>query len=252
MILVSTLRGVVPCITCALVCLPAMGGSQTYKGSSPHTWVAEKWRTKGGAYAQVQQEIDSALARGKDPMSIFSSAKAAAGRTVDAKAQFRYAYSFYKAGMAKPTLYDGSELTRVLQRFEVPPNPKVYEYTRIRFLLSCSSFPDRAYMPLGEALLKEDPRDTAVMYQLSKVYWPSKSQAERKRALELANGVIKLEPKEHKGYIALASVYYRAWRTTKSRSDAHASIANYKKYLQLYPDSPYRDRVEKLIQRMRA
>ncbi|RYZ92627.1 MAG: hypothetical protein EOP06_03705 [Proteobacteria bacterium] len=132
------------------------------------------------------------------------------------------------------------------------PSPRVYNWTRLRFLVDARNFPDTLLRPVGERLVQRDPKDYEVKYRLIDTFNPGESKAEKKQALIYAHDLIRLNPKRASGYSALGGVYYRDWLLNKNRTDAGNAIAAYQRYLKIAPpNEPFRRQVTLLIALMR-
>ena len=128
-----------------------------------------------------------------------------------------------------------------------------YEFARIHFLIAATNYPSHALKDLGERLLKHNPSDILVEWQMGSILQPSMIPAERQLALNYAHDLIRRSPNNPDYYTNLAGTYYDIWLGTKKASDGEKAAAAYRVYLNMAPkDDPFRKRAQNIIDGMPA
>ncbi|MBN9502818.1 MAG: hypothetical protein BGO01_12430 [Armatimonadetes bacterium 55-13] len=106
-----------------------------------------------------------------------------------------------------------------------------YEVARLRFLFTYRSL-EYNQIPLGEDLLKIDPKDTEVMWALSVLYSHQgpRNVWKPERGVELAEAACKLYP-SLRTFARVGDAYVTLFGKTNKDSDAQSSARFYKQYL---------------------
>ncbi len=118
------------------------------------------------------------------------------------------------------------------------PIPAVYDYVRLRFILQQMVSIEKSLRPLGERLLKVNPSDVGVKYQLARMIDPSSSPRDRQISIKYAAEMVKDKPNSASVWASYGATYYIIWLMTKSKLDSQKSIHGYRKYLSLAGKNP--------------
>ncbi len=224
----------------------------TSKGRAP-LWTEEVWTGNEAPYTKIRLEIENLNnANQKLPAMIEETGDKAQKDVNNSLLGYRWAYLCYKA--ATLDLKEGeSQLPLASRAISISVSPKVYEYSRLRFLINVRSFPSSQFRSLGERLVKRDPNDYDVKFYMLKLLTPGLSTEDKKLAVGYAQDLIRMWPNSTSAHSGLGGVYYRSWLVSKSKSDADNAIQAYEKYLQIAPPNhEFRKQAQSLIAKMRT
>ena len=172
-------------------------------------------------------------------------------RPIDPLLAFRWGTYFYTRMQKEQVPRADQERELMLSRIMRIPYVSNYPNARLRFLLESSSFATPVLVPWGDRLLARNPNDVFTLYAQSKNLGGAKELAEVRRGLVLAERYAKLRKNPGSGQVAVASAHYMIWLRTKERSEAEASIAAYRRYLEIgKPGADIQTRVARLIRKM--
>lgn len=205
------------------------------------TWTKEKWDGDEKPYKKARLEIDRAIQEGRDLDTLLEKYKKNASKNAtDPLLQFRWAYSAYKSA-AKAGNNAAAKLQGVEFALKRANSPQTYEYARLRFLVVARTTPYHRLKEVGERLLKRNSKDDEVKFYLVSVLDPGLYASEKAQALQLAQELIRSQPKRPSSYSVLANTYLAIWSKSKSPDDAHKAISAYRQFLQVAPkDHPFR------------
>lgn len=120
--------------------------------------------------------------------------------------------------------------------------PKAYDYTRLRFLITTENAmtmgkyaSDARLKSLGKRLLEIQPKDEFVSYWVRQLKSNNPSLEDKIENLRYAEKLVKAKPRDANARGELAGSYLDLWMVTKRRSHATMAVAQYKKWLQLAP-----------------
>lgn len=122
--------------------------------------------------------------------------------------------------------------------------PKTYSYERLAFLCATWGWPDPNLKLTGIRLLKHDPNDYWVEFNLILVVATNSNEADRAYAIKMADKFLSKYPSMPIGYFALAYAYQLKYANdllvykNNSFSEGNNAIINYQKYLSLSPTNP--------------
>lgn len=166
---------------------------------------------------------------------------------------FEYVYSTYRAAQLSSAFGNGGELVEAEQALDLVLPTHTYEFARLHFLIAAKNHPSHALKALGERLLKHNPDDVLVKWQMGSILQPSTVPAERQQALNYADDLIHRSPGNPDYYANLAGTYYDIWLGTKKPSDGEKAAATYRTYLNISAkDAPFRKRAQSIIDGMPA
>jgi len=207
---------------------------------TPQAWLTRPWTGDDKPYRAIREHIEAAVAHGEAPKAIAQRYQVPAQRNrLDAQAQFAWAYSAHKVFLANPAVFADASALDALSTTGVED---VYEYTRLRFMLTQEINPNtnNLYLKnLGERLLKRDPDDKRVRQDL--VYALCTDKRGLSDALRIAQEGVRRHPEDAKLHATVASAYQSIFDWSRARDSVARdnAVAEYKKYLQLAPQSDY-------------
>lgn len=210
----------------------------THTPWSPQAWLTRPWIGDDKPYRVIRERVEAAVAQGESPQALMQRYKVPAQTNrLDAQAQFAWAYSAHEALLAHTVDFANASALDALSTTGVED---VYEYTRLRFMLTQEANPnsDNLYLKsLGERLLKRNPDDKRVRQDL--VYALCTNRRGVGEALHIAHEGVQRHPEDAKMHATLASAYDSMFNWSRGRDIAARSkaIAEYKKYLQLAPQN---------------
>ena len=229
-------------------------------GPTQWNWATEKWDGNEKKYRDMRLAIDQKIKQGANPVELARQYQKQARSWTDAPGQYRWAYAAYKAAEArgfpeKDETLKGISMEDIRQALDKAADEETssrnYEYARLRFLSFARVWPESRLTPMGERLLKRNPKDFEVRFQQLRLLAPGVREGERAEALSHVNWVFKNMPNDPIGHYLLGSVYSRIRMSTWSQADADKAIAAYQKFLQIAPSNekyrPYRQKAEKEI-----
>lgn len=219
------------------ICL-SQAVSRSYSPSAVQTtgssWLSEPWTGDNRPYNSLRLKLKQQLLSGANPDDLLKQCRITAQSHIfDPLAQFKWAYVALIAANT-PSGYDLKKLNGVREALSRIPSPHVPEYTRVQFLVECRVNSSRGLAGVGERLLRYDPKDLAVKYDLIDAY-DATNPVEKKKAVVLAKQIIQQHPEKPSYYTKLGGVYWAAWNQGKSPKDADYALIAYRKYLAKAP-----------------
>lgn len=211
-------------------------------------WGEEVWSGNAGPYKAIEAEIDKKIASGMSAKALADTYRKTAEEDVDSPlSQFRWAYAQRKAVLGAKH-FDSGQLIPVRDALDKANSPHVYEYTRLHFLIESELFPGQELLSAGKRLVKHNPNDEDVKYQVIHLLGSSRDIADKKQAVLLAQEMTASHPENADYHGNLGGVYLDMWFRTKSPKYASLATNQYHKYLSLAPpDAEYRKTVERLL-----
>lgn len=238
----------------ALLPLPAASQAQNNQGfggpgskTEEDSWMEMPFSGDDRPYTRSRLDIENAFEQGAEPNKLVQKYRNLARQNPnDLKAQFRWAYASYQAVKAKTILsHDLSSAIRKLQSFKPP---YTYECARLRFILEARVSPRQKLKLLGERLLRKNPNDFDVKYNLIKVIEPTASSWDKQKAVLYCQQLIKSFPKKNSPYAMLGFVYFRSWLKAKNKADAQEAISAYREYVRRVPaNDSFRKQAQSII-----
>ncbi len=218
-------------------------------------WTKEKWGGDDKPYLRIRKDI-SALADAKklNDTELMRLKKASWANLNDPVARFKWAYYAYCYALLQPDISEGSgKLAGVEQAFRFEKSPGSYQYTRLRFLvLSYLTQSGPELNQLGERLLKRDPKDVSVKY-VEVTHLRNGDAKDQQRALQYAEQLIALNPKEGAYYALLGATHTMLLYSENPHASAKSAIANYQRYISLSkPTGKELARVEETIKELQS
>ncbi len=214
-----------------------------------YDWKSSPWTGDEKPYKSIRQSIDKMIAQGNNPRDLELRYRKPADKDFyNPQTQFRWAYAAYRAMKADPKAeyaYNGELLYRTIRAMDGTLKAHTYEWTRLRFLLGILDSSTKGFIPVGDRLLKYDPKDIEVKYQFLTVLGFSRDVKNIKRAVAIAQNMLREHPKSARYHSSLAGAYVNLWRAGGSVESGDQAIAEYKTYLQLAPlTEPFRKDAE--------
>ena len=162
----------------------------------------------------------------------------------DPKLQYRWvmcAYMLYDRNAEnQPGKRVESSLWKWRNALSFAVQPKAYDYTRLRFLITTENAmtmgkygSDERLKSLGKRLLKIQSKDEFVFYWQRQLLSRSSSSQDKLDNLHYAQMSVKSKPKDANAQGELAGSYRDLWMVTKRRSHANTAVAQYQKWLQM-------------------
>ena len=220
-------------------------------------WIIEMWTGKDAQYRQIRNNIDQRMARGEDVALIAYNLRKQLRHPLDTKEQFRWAYAAYQTVKhEKDTNPDQTigDIVLALRNADHMNPPRSYEYSRLRYLAMVRAFPEYMLKPMGERLLKRNPKDYDVMFCQVVVLEPGVNKVDEATSLAYTRTLIKVQPNTPRPYRLLGDVYYKMWlnRVLHHSADEpvvfNKALAAYNKALQVArPNDPFREKVKASI-----
>lgn len=229
---------------CFWLCWAGAASGQAYLPPHPHwspqSWMMQPWTGDDKPYRLIREAIQKAIAQGKPPEALVQQYRTKARNNPSSpEAQFAWAYATHELFI---THHNGPPDFLALKALSETGVENVYEYTRLRFLLTQEAVPNAnqtGLKTLGERLLSKNPEDHIVRTNL--IYALSSSRESLPDALRLAEAWVKRYPNKSVPHAALAAVNQTIWNFSqrKNRAAIDKAIAEYYEYLRLAPANHY-------------
>ncbi len=210
-------------------------------------WATEKWTASDTPYLQIRHEVDKALAEKKlTPALLEKHRKTSQESPNDLHALFRWGYTLLKAPYAGIDLGDIAfrTYTPIVQAMDKAPAPRSYQFARLRFLLMTLRYNHAELRDVGLRLLRRDPKDYHVKFLVVQHLSGSRSAAQRQQALELAQEMVREQPKRASAHSILGYVFQRRLFLFGDLSAADKAIAGYQRFLELAPANQQKERAQ--------
>jgi len=227
-----------------LVCAFAFAGFQSQK--PPHLlglfpgksiaesqWTEVKWTTDGDKPFRVERDnLEGIFADGRPHPDLVSKLESASQQMPRNQFKlFQWCYATYLMARNDISSRPSALLSKSLSAAKPPYS---YEFLRMRFLVVCKVYyaADDYVVALGERLAKADPKDIAVLHELSRNMLVSIPEA-RKKAFAYANRLRVIDPSRPEAYSDVAAVYYNVWMLSdaKDTESGHKVIYWLNEYL---------------------
>ena len=243
---------------CLIVCLSLLLVVSEVGRVAPQTymeqmrWGLVSWKGDNRPYHQIRTNIDRLVAQGKKPAYLLPNAYRLAQQDLrNPKAKFTWIYTAYQT-MRQNRPVNPQKVQALLDAMNEDGSPQVYDWTRLQFLLHIENYtsPD-ILIPIGERLLRHDPKDYFVKYALTVPLGESQQPMNNQRAIEYAQDLIRMNPKSSQYRSGLGQAYYSIWRRTRNSLHRQRAIAEYQMFLKLAPQDDYlRPDVKRVIARL--
>lgn len=206
-----------------------------YAQRHDYDWTQETWTADDQPYLLIQANIDKNITNGQNPDDLLMQCrKEALADPNNTKALFRWAYAAYRAAsqveLAPSQVYLRFETPGSIysvQTFMMKNYAPSYHYTRLLFLLLNSDNVDSRTGELGQRLLKRNPDDKEVRYDMLVFKsWDSRPQVRRQAEQEAEHLA---QQGSLGGYWVLADMYLRMLNVSRTQFPNAAStqtIAN--------------------------
>ena len=122
------------------------------------------------------------------------------------------------------------EMREAIRNVAQMPIPAVYDYVRLRFIIQQMVQRDESLRLLGERLLKMNPHDFGVEYQLARMTDPSKSTKDRELSINYIEDLVKVNPDRSSAWAIYSHSYHTIWIVTHSLEYLKKSVYGFKKY----------------------
>lgn len=196
-------------------------------------WTLEPWTGDNSVYVRARHEIETS----EIPLRLLEAKYEPAARAESKLpiAQFRWGYAL-KKNLANelPSGDAGEKDAAVFYSLTQAIDPRTYDYTRLRYLVSIRS---RDLVRLGERLLKQDPKDNPVKMHLAEDYafdvGKYGNPVSKARALVICRQLLQENPKNPRYYAVLGNLYEMSYTQNHNAKDATAAIAADQKYINL-------------------
>lgn len=191
------------------------------KSITDSQWTEAKWTTDRDKELRIEREkLERVFMDGKPHSDLVSQLKSVSQH--DRAKLFRWCYATYLMARNDISSCPDPDLSKELSDAKLPYS---YEFLRMRFLVVCRVYyaADDYVVALGERLAKADPKDIAVLHELSRNMLVSIPEA-RKKAFDYANRLRVIDASRPEAYSDVAAVYYDIWML----SDAKDTDAGHK------------------------
>lgn len=212
------------------------------------SWTREVWTSSNRPYKEIRDQINAVVANKQDLSAVIEQSRVAARRNpYEPKSEYKYAYATYRAAIeGKP--FNSNNLIPVRDALQAGLPPHVYDYTRLRFLVESTLFPNQSLVPVGRRLLNYDAEDTSVERNLIRVLTCSTSESNLKTAVAYAQELVRAKPENADYHGTLAGAYLDFWFKTRDQSYLKQAIKQYQEYLALAPaEAEYRKTAVRLL-----
>lgn len=214
-------------------------------------WAAQPWTGGDAPYQKIISDINKDLDKGQKPDALIAGYKAKADASPkDPQAVFGWAFAVWRvATWSDEYRKRYSDFTDLPDALAGASFPRTYSYARLRFLIQAQVRTMPQLQELGERLVKQNPKDNDVKYQLIHVLRQTPARPENQEALKLAQELVQSDPKAALYYQVLGSVYLDAYIDFGfNKADGDKAIAEFQKELELRPlNDPTRLDVERAI-----
>jgi hypothetical protein len=228
-----------------------LGGSasvavaQTQIPSLPPAWTLAKWDdAKDLPFKKARAALEVA-----PRASLQNIIKAKSGRLsgADSVELFRFALAGH---LLSNKFRDSPKFSfdPCLVEMQKRPADQSYNFSRMRYILLLRRSRSYELKNLGLRLCRRDAKDYDVRYLLCSILKPEQNVADKKLAFSLLGQMKALQPQRPSLYSLGGSVHLRLWLQNKSASERSASLALYRKFLQVAPpNDPFRPQAQRLI-----
>jgi len=212
----------------------------------PTEWITAKWTDDEAAYLKIRQQIDARPTLTVDEVNGFLRE---AQRTNDPKSTFRWVYAYYIAQKTFHLFHYGGVGPIMFMKCQWPNN---YQCARIRFIVSVEYRTFANLIPMGQRLMKRDPKDYDVEFAYADLLTHQADDPKSlASAIVVAQQIVKQNKTKASAYSLLADTHFGRYLYTESTDDIQPAIDNYKIYLALTrPDDTFRSHAMDIIRRL--
>lgn len=219
-------------------------------------WAAQPWTGNDRPYQKIRADINKALYAGQGPDALIADYKAKADADPkDPQAAYGWAFAVWRISTWSDEYQQKySDFTDLPDALAAAPFPKTYNYARLRFLVQAQVRAMPQLQELGERLVKRNPKDADVKYQLIHVLRQTPSPPENREALKLAQDLVQSDPKVALYYQVLGNVYRDAYYDFGfKRADGDKAIATFQKEMEVKPpNDEERQVIEEVIKNIQS
>jgi len=231
------------------------GATVTLKASSPYAatpsdaWVSQSWKGDNTPFKAIRQTLDKQIKEDNFQALLLNYKKQAQANPKNSQTVFQWAYAAYQSIQITPNMPSEdytNTVESVHQALAQAPFPNTYDYARLIYIFGGDS---PVLLPAGERLLDQDPNDPPVkmklaanwsaLFGMDRVYKHQTNTKAERRAVALAQDLIKSDSKNVRYYSLLGLIYAGIYYPDKSQNSEYAykSIAAYQEYLRLAPSN---------------
>ena len=162
---------------------------------------------------------------------------------------FKWGYTAWKAALRQQdTMEIYKRLAEVNGVMALAPSPHAYDFARTHLFIARQTELDSSLRDISEELLRRDPHDSDVKYNLAVILLNTFSPPKHAEALQLAHELMKERPKWANSFALVGESYWLTWLRTNDPEDARKAIEGYRHYLKLAPaDAHYRAGAQHMI-----
>lgn len=202
-------------------------------------WTKQKGVGDNAPLVALRRSIDRTLAQGQTPQAVIDAYRQRLPKEGFSRNwAFGLAYAVYRASRQQSQDQRMEAVSRADGMLIDLGPPQPTEILRLRFLLNCQVYPNLHMKPLGERLVRRDPRDQDVKYHFVE-FLNTFSPPERKRAIQYVQELVRAKPRSPDPYIATWSVYRLVWKFHGEQSSRRAAISALDNYLRVAPADHY-------------
>jgi hypothetical protein len=223
-------------------------------------WENMPWTEDNKPFFQIRQEVDQAIKEGQNPLTLEKKHRVPVKSYYNSRAQFRWAYITYRVVLKSP---DSSSLgISAITAMDRTLWPNTYEWTRLRFLLDrkCRFTvlnylrkEQGQFINAGERLLKREPNDREVLWEMRKILGYTAKVEDRQRGLKIAQRLLQLDPNNARYIAGVAGSNMDIWSLNNNRGNLKAAITGYERYLKIAPKTdPFRNNASRLLKHLRS
>ena len=250
-------RVIITLLMLGVLTRPVLSQSQipagVLKRQAQQDWLTADLTLDNRSYAATRAAIDERIRQGEKPANLERQFRLQGKEIYDAQKIFRWAYAAYRLQKIDP---QDNFLSRVESAMDRNLQPGVYDWVRLRFLISSLRFfaarPTAELIKVGRRLLKVKYNDEEVMFHFVRNLQGSTLLKDRKLSLALARDETQRRPKDAywQWLVADGVRLITEYRTGfASPKDNQWQIAEYKKVLALLPatDPNRKDLIDAIV-----
>jgi len=177
-------------------------------GMSDWSWIDIPWKGSDAPYIAIRKEIDTEIANGTSRNELIRKTGNAFIKNLhDPELAFRWAYTYYGKSAFDET-YDRKLAHQICFAliWAIRNKPVSYEYARMQFLITKAWVPQTQLIDLGERLIKENPSDEIVKFNLSELLAYG-NQSQKEHAKEYAEYFTHHYPQSYHSHALSATIY---------------------------------------------
>lgn len=238
-------------VLCSFVVASAECLSQKLKPQrleiTDYKWTSEQWTSDDRPYVKLRSNIDASIARIKSNQKQLAAMvnhykKVAQRKPLDPLSQFGWAYAMFESSRVQ---YSGDqrwyEPRAVSLAMAKPLSPRSYQYDRLRFVVTNLWFNLPKLKPLGFRLMRRNPNDLAVKFQMARLLAAqSTTLAEKQQSVRYAEEYARVRPNTLQAYSILNLTYWLLFNLSQNVSDLDKAIEAGQKALNLLPSNSQR------------